>query len=186
MNPRWADLLRKNGPPLAALLIFLGFASLHALAVRPLLARYRQGVRQAVELGMPLDGSTAPVAASASVLALFAATSLDPVAAEARGTSGALTAALLDQVTRLAAERELEVRATEQGLVTQLPASVQVRAHLRLRGTYASFVGLLGELGRSNLLVSVDRFTIQPGTGPSREIDVWLSQLILKRTRNAP
>jgi hypothetical protein len=185
MNPLWADLLRKNAPVLAALLVFLGFTSFHAVAVRPLLVRYRDDVRQAVELGMPLDGSTSPVAASASVLALFNANSLDPADAEERGTSGALTAALLDQAARLAAERGLEVRATEQGLVTQLPASVQVRAHLRLRGTYAGFVSLLGDLGRSHLLVAVDRFAIQGGEGSSRDIDVWLSQLILKRTRSA-
>ncbi len=185
MSAPWAGLVRRNAPAAAALLILLGFLAGHAATVRPLLARYRRDVGQAVALGMPLDGSAAPAAASARVQALLAANTLDAAAAEERGTSGALTGMLLDQATRLAAADRLEVRATEQGLVTQLPASVQVRAHLKLRGDYLAFLDFLRDLARADRLIAVDRLTMQGGAGSARDIDVWLSQLVLKRPRGS-
>ncbi len=185
MNPYWTNLARRNWQVIAALLVFLGFAAAHAAAFQPLLARYRRDVRQAAELGMPLAATGARPAASPRAAALLAGNSLNTAVAEEQGTSGALTAALLDEVTRLVAKCGLEVVATEQGLVTQLPSSVQVRAHLKLRGRYAAFVDLLGELSRSGSLVALDRFVLQAGAGDGQDIEVWMSQLILKRTRSA-
>jgi len=185
MNPYWTNLARRNWQALAALLVFLGFAAAHAAAFQPVLARHRRNLQHAAEMGMPLDATGAQPVASPRAAALLAGNSLNTAVAEEQGTSGALTAALLDEVTRLVSKCGLEVVATEQGLVTQLPSSVQVRAHLKLRGRYAAFVDLLGELSRSGSLVAVDRFTLQAGTGGGREIEVWISQLILKRTRSA-
>ena len=185
MNPYWMNLARRNWQAVAALLVFLGFVAAHAAAFRPALARYRRNLLQAAEQGMPLDVTGAPPAASPRVTALLAGNSLITAVAEEQGTSGALTAGLLDEVTRLVAKCGLEVVATEQGLVTQLPSSVQVRAHLKLRGRYAAFVGLLGELSRSGSLVAVDRFTLVAGEGDDQDIEVWVSQLILKRTPGA-
>lgn len=184
MNRTWTDLARRNRQAVAALLLGLGFAAAHAAAFQPLLARYRGDVRQAADLGMPLEATPAAPAASARVIALLTGNSLESAAAEEQGASGALTASLLDEVTRLVAKCGLEVVATEQGLVTQLPSGVQVRARLRLRGRYAAFVELLGELSRSGSLVAVDRFTLQAGAGAGQDIDVWMSKLILKRTRS--
>jgi hypothetical protein len=185
MNPYWTNLARRNWQAVAALLVFLVFAAAHAAAFQPMLARYRRNLQQAAELGMPLDATGAQPAATPRVTALLAGNSLITAVAEEQGTSGALTAGLLDEVTRLAAKCGLEVVATEQGLVTQLPSSVQVRAHLKLRGRYAAFVDLRGELARSGSLVAVDRFTLQAGAGGGQDIEVWMSQLILKRTRSA-
>jgi len=185
MNPYWTNLARRNWQTIAALLVCLGFAATHAAAFQPVLARYRRDVRQAAELGMPLDATGTQPAASPRTAALLAGNSLNAAVAEEQGTSGALTAGLLDEVTRLVAKCGLEVVATEQGLVTQLPSSVQVRAHLKLRGRYAAFVDLLGELSRSGSLVAVDRFTLQAGAGGRQDLEVWMSQLILKRTRSA-
>jgi len=185
MNPYWMNLARRNWQAVAALLVFLVFATVHAAAFQPLLARYRRNLGQAVELGVPLDVNGAPPAVSPRTAALLDGNSLDTAVAEDRGTSGALTATLLDEVTRLVAKCGLEVVATEQGLVTQLPSSVQVRAHLKLRGRYAAFVDLLGELSRSGSLIGVDRFTLQAGAGDGHDLEVWMSQLILKRTQSA-
>ena len=185
MSPYWTIVARRNWQAVAALLVCLGFAAAHAAAFQPVLARYRRDVQHAAELGMPLDAAGAQPAASPRTAALLAGNSLHAAVAEEQGTSGALTARLLDEVTRLAAKCGLEVVATEQGLVTQLPSSVQVRAHLKLRGRYAAFVALLGELSRSGSLVAVDRFTLQAGAGGRQDIEVWMSQLILKRTPSA-
>ena len=185
MSPYWMNLARRNWQALAALLVLLGFAGVHAAAFQPLLARYRRNAQQSAELGMPLDATGAQPAASPRAAALLADNSLNAAVAEEQGTSGALTAELLDEVTRLVTKCGLEIVATEQGLVTQLPTSVQVRAHLRLRGRYAAFAELLGGLSRSGSLIAVDRFTLQAGTGGGQDIEVWISQLVLKRTRSA-
>jgi hypothetical protein len=183
MTPYWTNLARRNWQAVAAVLVFLAFAAAHATAFRPVLVRYRRDVKRAVELGMPLDGGGAPSTASARVAALLAGNSLNAAVAEEQGTSGGLTASLLDDVARFAARRGLEISATEQGMVTQLPATVQVRAHLKMRGRYDDFVGLLGDLARARSLIELDRFTIQGGDEPRQEIEVWMSQLVLKRAR---
>ena len=187
MNPYWLNLARRNWQAVAALIVCLGFAAAQGAAFQPVLARYRRDVQRAIELGMPLDATGAQPAAPPRTAALFAGNSLDTAVAEEQGTSGALTARLLDEVTRLVAKCGLEVVATEQGLVTQLPSSVQVRAHLKLRGRYAAFVDLLDRLSRSRTLIEVDRFTLQadPGPGQDQNIEVWMNQLILKRAPRA-
>lgn len=179
------NLARRNWQAIAALLVCLGFAAAHAAAFQPALARYRRDVRQATEMGMPLDATGAQPAASPRATALLLGNSLDTAVAEEQGASGALTAGLLDEVTRLVAKCGLEVVATEQGLVTQLPTSVQVRAHLKLRGRYAAFVDLLDQLSRSRSLIAVERFSVQAGPGPSQTIEVWMRRLVLKRTPSA-
>jgi hypothetical protein len=186
MRPDWLDLARKNWQALVALAAFLAFAVGHATVFGPLAARYRNDVRVAAEMGMPVDLTGAPSTASASVRALLERNSLNAAVAQEQGTSGELTAGLLDELTRLAARHRLTVLSTEQGLVTQLPTTVQVRAHLRLRGSYGAFVDLLGDLARSRTLIAADRFTIRAGPGRSQSIDVRFSQLILKRTRSTP
>jgi hypothetical protein len=185
MNPAWEGFARRNWQAFAALLVFLVFAAVHAVVFRPVLARYQRDVRQATELGMPIDDAGGSPAASARVTALIAGNSLNAAVAEEQGTSGALTAGLLDEVTRLVAKSGLEIVATEQGVVTQLPGSVQVRAHLKLGGRYAEFVDLLGRLSRSGSLVTVDRFDLQGDAAEGLEIELWLTQHILKRTRSA-
>ena len=184
MAPSWSQQARRNWQAVAAVFVFLVFAGVHAAAFRPTLGRYRADQQRAAAMGMPVDGRL-PVTNSARVTGLLTDNSLNAALAEEQGTSGALTAALLDIVTRLAARRGLEVVATEQGLVTQLPTTVQVRAHLKLRGRYEDFVGLVGDLAAGRALVTLYRFTIQGGGPPRQEIEVWLSQLVLKRTRGA-
>jgi hypothetical protein len=136
-----------------------------------------------VRLGVPFDVSDATPAPSARVLSLLADNSLTPAAAEEQGTSGALTAGLLGEVTRLAANRGLEVLSTEQGLVTQLPGSVVVRAHFRLDGSYARFTGLLDDFARAGTLITLDRFTVEAAGSRTGNIEIWVSRLVLKRTR---
>lgn len=182
MSPYWTQLARRNWQALLAVALFAGFTIVHAAAFRPALERYRSATAQAVRLGMPLDVSGAAPAPSARVLSLFADNSLTPAAAEEQGTSGALTAGLLDEVTRLAADRGLEVLTTEQGLVTQLPGSVVVRAHFRFDGGYARFTGLLDDFARAGTLITLDRFTIGGKATQGGDIEIWVSRLVLKRT----
>lgn len=182
MSPYWTQLARRNWQVLLAVALFAGFTIVQAAAFRPVLARYRGAVGEAARLGIPLDAANPALAPSARVVSLLAGNSLTPAAAEEQGTSGALTAGLLDEVARLAAKRGLEVLSTEQGLVTQLPGAVVVRAHFRLGGSYARFVGLLDEFARAGTLIMLDRFTIEAEGSESGNIEIWVSRLVLKRT----
>jgi hypothetical protein len=175
------DLARRHWPLAIVITVFALFSVVQSAVYAPTLERYRVATRQAIELGMPLD----PVAESpqmpAAVAALLADNSLNAALAEEQGNSGTLTAGLLDDATRLAARNGLTVVSTEQGLVTQLPGCVEVRAHLRLHGSYDSFVRFLGAAADSRSLLSVDRFSIaSAGAGPA-EIETWVTQLVLKR-----
>ena len=183
MDPRWTQLARRNWQVLAALALFAGFTVVPATAFHPQRARYRRATDQAARLGIPLGGSSPAPAPSARVASLLAANSLVPAAAEEQGTSGALTAELLDDVTRLATRSGLEVLATEQGLVTQLPGAVLVRAHFRLGGGYARFVALLDEIARAGGLLTLERFTVAPTGARGGNVEIWVSRLVLKRTR---
>ncbi len=181
MNPAWTRFARRNWQVLAAVVLFAAFTVVHAAAFRPALARYRRAAEQAARLGVPLDVTNPLPAPSARVASLLARNSLTPAAAEEQGASGALTSALLADVTRLAARNGLQVLSTEQGLVTQLPGSVLVRAHFQMSGGYGRFVALLDDIARTGTLLTLERFTINGPTAPGGNIEIWVSRLILKR-----
>jgi len=185
MSPYWTQLARRNWQVLVAVGLFAALAIVHMAAFQPTLDRYRHATAQAARLGIPLAPADAAPAASARALELLASNSLTPAAAEEQATSGALTAGLLGEVTRLAGQRGLEVLSTEQGLVTQLPGAVVARAHLRLGGSYARFVGLLDDFARAGTLITLDRFTIEGTDSGTGNIEVWVSRLVLKRTEAA-
>lgn len=182
MGPPVARLPRHARPVAVALLAFLAFTAVHFTVFRPALGRYRAAVHEAATLGVPPDPGQTPQPASPRLLALVETNSLDAAVAEERGSSGALTAGLLSRMSRLADARGLDIIATEQGLVTQLPASVQVRAFLRLRGDYAAFTRFLGGLAGSDALCAVERFSLrQDAEGQPPVLEVWVSQSFLKR-----
>ncbi len=185
MNVDWAAVARRHWALVLATAILLGFAVVHAATFRPTLRRYQADSRQAAELGMPLDPGAAPAGISGPEAALLAENSLAADVAEDQGGSGSLTADLIDTLNRLAARSGLAVVATERGLVTQLPGTVQVRAHLKLRGDYAGFVRLLDAMSGSRRLIRLDRFAMQPGAGGAAEVDAWFTQLLLKRRAGA-
>ena len=182
MNPAWTQFARRHWQILAALLLFAGFTIVHATAFRPALERYRSATARATRLGIPLGVPDAAPAPPARVLALLSDNSLDPAAAEEQGASGTLTAGLLGEVARLATDRGLEVLSTEQGLVTQLPGAVVVRARFRLGGGYARFTGLLDDLARAGTLITLERFTIEGTDSRAGNVEIWVSRLVLKRT----
>lgn len=185
MNPSWAAFARRNWPVVLAILVLAVFSVLDAVTFRPVLRRYRDDLRQAAELGMPLDPDAAPPGVTGPMASLLTDNSLLASVAEEQGDSGILTNDLADALTRLCSRSGLAVVATERGLVTQLPGSVQVRVHLRLHGSYAAFARLLDGIAGSRRFLAVDRFSMAAGSGGQEEIDAWFSQVLLKR-RSAP
>jgi Tfp pilus assembly protein PilO len=105
--------------------------------------------------------------------------------ANEQGGSGMLTAALLEEVTRLAERSGLEVLETEPNPISSDAHAIQVRARLQMRGPYAAFVAMLDALARQRRLFAVERFTVSP-TGATRAIDLTVSRLVLKRDGGKP
>lgn len=182
MTAPWIRATRAHWQVLLAVALFAAFSLAHTTAFRPVLERYRRAAAESGRVGASLDMANPVPAPSTRVMSLLAANSLATTAAEEQGASGALTAVLLDQVTRLAVRRGLEVLSTEQGLVTQLPGAVVVRARFRLGGDYARFLGLLDDLARARTLVTLDRFSLSAAATRGGNIELSVSQLVLKRT----
>jgi hypothetical protein len=182
MNPVLAAQIRRQWPLVTAAVVFLLFIPLHLLAFQPVLKRYQRAVKQASDLGMPLDPDQTTHMMPARVFALLSDNSLPAAAAEQQGSSGELTASLIDDISRIAARHGMDVIATEPGVTVRLPKLVQVRAHVRANCSYGEFVAFLDELSRSGRLISVDRFSLISVAPGRRMLDLWATRCVLKQT----
>ena len=117
------------------------------------------------------------------LFALISNNTLPAATAEEQGNSGELTAELLGDLTKLTSKHGIIVLTTEPGLLTQLPQSVQVRAHLRGRCRYAEFVALLDEMARGQALFSLDRFSYASQPGGDAMLELWISRFVLKQQK---
>jgi hypothetical protein len=171
-------------PLVAAAVVCALFLAFHVVVFSPLGERYGSALKRAAALGLMVDPShpTTQLPISPRLFTLLADNSLPAAEAEARGQSGTLTAEMVQALSTIAARRGLETIVAEPGLLTQQSGTVELRAHLRLRGHYADFVGLLDDLARGGRLWTVERFTIKPLTGTSEDIEVWMASCLLKRT----
>lgn len=186
MDAQLTETLRRQWPVLGALALFLLFALAHALVFQPTARRYDAAAKRAGELGLAFDPAQGTAVLPPRVFALLTDHALSPNNAQERAGSGALTASLLEDLNKMASGRGLSVLVTEPGPITQLPQSVEVRAHLRMRGSYAAFAGFLGEVAKSGSLIAIERFTIQPGNAGGTSIELWVGRYLLKQTGGTP
>ncbi len=181
IHPLWAAALRRYWPLLgmAGVLAFMIVAE--RVAFTPTVQKYRLAEKAATEMGLATE-DTPPAILPPRLFALLTDNALPAAEAQDQGNSGVLTAQLLEDLTGLIRTRGVQVVSTEPGPVSQFPQAVQVRARLKLRCSYASFVGLLDELDRSEKLLAVDRFvmTAEPGTS-AQFLELWISRYVLKR-----
>ena len=181
MNPVWAASLRRHWTTVGALGLFLAFNLTHLLGFRPSAQRYEAALKKAGDMGLALRPEAAPAVLPPRVFALLTDNALPAGAALNQGNSGALTAELLGDLTRLTSKHGIDALLTEPGPVTQQPQSVQVRAHLKLRCKYPEFVAFLDDLSRGRTLLAVDRFTVTALPSGGEMIEVWVSRYILKQ-----
>jgi hypothetical protein len=186
MNPILREALRRQWPLFGALGLFLIFALVHALVFQPTAARYESALKHAGEMGLAFDPDQMPQTLPPRVFALLADNAIPATVASERAASGTLTANLLDDLNKRIAAHGMEVLVTEPGPVTQMPHSVQVRAHLKIRCRYLQFTALLDDLGRSGSLVALDRFTLLPNESGAEILEVWVSRSILKQDGTTP
>ncbi|MBI5168055.1 MAG: hypothetical protein HZA61_01065 [Candidatus Eisenbacteria bacterium] len=183
MNPLLSERFRRQAPIAGSLLVLAVFLVAHAVLFGPLASRYRGALSQAGALGAILDprGVRTP-AMPPRVYTLLMDNSLPTAEADRRGSSGALGAELVQSLSGIATRHGLEVVVAEPGLLTQQETSVEARAHLRLRGSYAAFSGFLDDLSRGGKLHRVERFSMEQSTPGRCDIDLYVARLVLKRS----
>jgi hypothetical protein len=115
------------------------------------------------------------------VLELMRSNSVAAADADGLSQSGFLATDLVRRVSERAVGRGLDVAGSEPGAATQTPSTVEVRAHLKLRGRYAQFVELLGDLAGEHGLYRVERMTMSPQLNGLTETELWIGRVLLKR-----
>lgn len=188
MDPVLTTRARRNWPNFVLVAIVGLFLAAQALVYAPLAARYRRALTRAGDLGVLLDPTRGvmPAALPPRVYAFLMENSAPASEADARAQAGALGAELVQRLSSQANELHLDVVVAEPGAVTQQPGWNEVRAHLRMRGSWANYLRFLDALSRGGRLVTIERFAIAPEGAGACDIEVWVSGATLKRRRPTP
>ena len=180
MNALSEAWLRRNWPGFVALLVLALFSLVHQMWFQPTAVRYARALKDATELGMPLDPNDMPRIMPSRLFASIADNSLPDARAQDAANSGQLTAEFLGELSQRITRRGLTVTDTEPGPTTNAERSIQLHAHARLRGHYPEFVMLLDDLARDSRLYAIDRFSMTPDASGGVSIELWASRLVLK------
>ncbi len=181
MTPDPNATLRRYWPALAALLVLALLWAVHSLVFAPLAARYRHQLADAGEIGASLDPRLAEAPLPPRVTDLLRQNSVAAADAERLSRSGFLATDLVRRISDTAAECGIEVAASEPGLASQTPTTLEVRAHLRLRCRYAEFVELLDDLADEHSFYRIERLSILPSGGGQIDAEIWVARILLKR-----
>ena len=179
MNSRIDVWMRRNWPAITAVAIFTVFAAVHQLWFHPVAVRYSRVLKQAIEIGMPLDPNQMPRMMPPRLFARVADNLLPESRAQEAASSGQLTAEFLGELTQRLSHRSLTVVGTEPSPMTTGTHSVQLRVHVRARGRYSDFVMFLDDLAGDERLYSISRFNLSPDGVGGVLIDMWASRLVL-------
>lgn len=179
MNPKMDLWIRRNWPAITAVAVFALFAAVHQLWFRPVAVRYSRVLKQAIEIGMPLDPNQMPRMMPPRLFARVADNSLPESRAQEAASSGQLTAEFLGDLTQHLSHRSLTVVGTEPAPTTTGTHTVQLRVHVRARGRYSDFVMFLDDLAQDQRLYSISRFNLSPDGAGGVLIDLWASRLVL-------
>lgn len=188
MDPLLAQRLRAHWPVALAAAVLAAFLAVQAGVHAPLQARFERALGRAGSLGAVLDPArgAVPAAIPPRVYTLLMENSAAGDEVDARAQAGTLGADLVQQLSSLATLQRLDVVVAEPGAVTQQPGWNEVRAHLRMRGSWAHWLAFLDAVSHSGRLLAIERFSISPAEGGALDIEVWIAGATLKRRRTAP
>lgn len=186
MNPILDARLRRQLPLVAALVTTAVFMAVHSALFQPMVRRYEVALKTAGESGAVFDGAQVQAMLPPRVHALLMDHSLSEAEATQKSRAGLLGAELVQRLSDVAGRHELNVIIAEPDAGGESPSTIQPRAHLRLRGSYTSLLGMLDELARNGSLVAIERFTIAPVSDGTQDIDLYASGFILRRTTGKP
>ncbi len=188
MDPLLAQRLRAHWPALLAAAVLAVFIAAQAGVHAPLQARFDRALARAGSLGSVLDPArgAVPAAMPPRVYTLLMENSAPGDDVDARAQAGTLGAELVQQLSSLATLQRLDVVVAEPGALTQQPGWSEVRAHLRMRGSWAHWLAFLDAVAHSGRLLTIERFSVSPADAGALDIEVWIAGATLKRRRAAP
>ena len=178
MNPILDASLRRNWQLVGAVLIVAVLMVLHLLWFMPTARRYQRALKAVggeQMLTRPLPGIPPRLYALINLNALPEGDAIE------RGNSGQLTVTMLGDLTSLASTAGLATSLTEPGPTTQLDRAVQLRAHLRLRGSYKAVAQFLDSMSAAGRLDSIERFTVTRAGDGGLLFEVWVTRVVLKQ-----
>jgi hypothetical protein len=181
MNPLMAASARRQWPLLGAAGILVVLLLLHVLLFVPTTKRYARAVQAVGGMQAVIDPAQEPAPMPPRVFAMVSENALDENAANERGQSGELGVAMIEDLSGIANRLGLAVTLSEPGPVTPTPKMVEVRVHLRTRGSYYEIVSFLHALEISNRIYGVDRYAITDAGNASLQLEIWVSRLVLKQ-----
>ena len=181
MNPVHAARLRSAWPALTAVALGIVFLLVHTVGFQPLVARYHRALASAGPMGAVFEPEQATLPLPPRIYTLLMANSLPAAEADQKAQSGALGAEMVQALSSLAARHDLDVVVAEPGMLTPQAQTVEVRGHLRLRGTYRDFVAMVGEMATGGRLYALERFMITPAGGGRYDIELSVAGCVLKR-----
>lgn len=174
---------RRRWPLFAAAAIFAIFILTHLVVFQLVVRRFQAALKSAEAVGLEYGPSHTVRLAPPLVYQVLSKNSLPAEAVEQRLNSGTLASDLVADITRLAGKHGMELTLIEPGAVSVQPSSVKIGARLRMVCGYRQLVAFLDDLARSREMLAVDRLTLSsPGSGP-RELELWVSRLVLKQSR---
>ena len=172
---------RRFLPALASVLILAIVLLVHTLVFEPLAARYHRQLAQSGEIAASLDPSLAASPIPMPVQDLLMDNSVEASDAARLAESGELATDLVKRIADASDRAGLEVAESTPGTVSQTAGTLEVRAHVRLRGDYAEVITLLDTLARDGSLYRLDRFNLASGEHGRLESELWVARLIVKR-----
>lgn len=177
----YPSLLRRSWAALLALLVGSGLWSVHTLSFGPLAARYRTQLTQAGEIGASLDPRLAAAPLPPRVIDLLRINSVAAADAGGLSQSGFLATDLVRRVSEKAVACGIDVAASKPGTGSQTATTLEVRAELRLRGSYQQVVRLLDDLASEGTFYRVEELSVVPLSGGIVQADLQLARMLLKR-----
>ncbi|MEO5989926.1 MAG: GspMb/PilO family protein [Candidatus Eisenbacteria bacterium] len=186
MNPVLDARLRRQLPLLIAVITTAVFMAAHNALFQPVVRRYETALKTAGESGAVFDGSQVQAMLPPRVHALLMDHSLSEAEADQKSRAGLLGAELVQRLSDVAGRNGLYVIVAEPDAGGESPSTIQPRAHVKLRGPYASLLAVLDELARNGSLITIERFTIAPVAEGNQDIDLYASGFILRRTPRKP
>lgn len=173
--------LRRFWPALVSLLVLTLFALVHSFGFRPLAERYQRQLADAGDIGASLDPRLAAAPLPPRVTDLLRRNSVAAADADRLSQSGFLATDLVRRLSETAVECGIDVAASEPGVATQTPSTLEVRAHLRLHCRYDQFVELLDDLAEEHSLYRVERLSLLPAGINQLDAEIWVARVLLKR-----
>lgn len=181
ISPIVSAQLRRHWQVTAAVVVFAVFMVVHLLVFQPAVQRYHSALKRAGDMGLALESESPLPLMPPRVLALIVDNALPATAVGMERESGALTAALLEDLTQLTTRHGLQVLATEPGVTAQEDRAIQVRAHLKIRCSFPEFIAFLDDMSRSNRLIAIDRFDLTSESAEENLLDLWVTRYIIKQ-----